>query len=76
MQVFFAAPYFEQQVEEHYSNMILVHCILRMQILNSQSKETSLRLVQQYVVAYELEDVGPKTHLLGAGQTGCILPFL
>lgn len=89
MQVFFEASYFEQRIHDHASTRPLVHHITGMQILSVQPRETSLRPVQQlmykfmqlpipqgqYVVAYELEDIAPRTHLLEAGQPGCIPPF-
>jgi len=89
MEVFFLASYFEQRVEDQSSMKPLVHCISGMQILNAHPRETELRPVsqllykfmqmpipkQRYMVAYELEDVAPRFHLLQAGQPGCTPPY-
>lgn len=89
MQVFFEAAYFEQRMEDSDLPIPLVHHTIGMQILNARPKETSLRPVQQliykfmilptsqskYVVAYELEDEAPRSHLLEARQPGRMPPF-
>lgn len=89
MQIFFEAAYFGQQMEDSDLTMPLVHHTTWMQILNARPNEIVFRLVQQlmykfmilptshskYVVTFELENEAPRTHLLEAGQPGCVPPF-